>query len=271
MTHQKPVVLLVDDDPAALEMLNQALETESLATVCVGDAEAALPVLEQGGVRVVVTDKNLPGMSGVDLIREIRTRRLNVGVLLVTGYGSKDSALTGLNLAIDGYLQKPFDDIFAVVARVEELARRREWDLVSVNAVPVPCSQRGLRILVANADPEDAEWLRKHLDAPEDTVVFASQSDIVLDQLRKQPFDLLVVDTNVEPSGIFGLIEKASAIAVGTICVVTAEAPELDTLIRLIDLRVRAVVEKPFSQIGFAQTVGPVIDTLRHQCSFHSE
>src|SRR5687768_16560990 len=89
MTEQRQRVLLVEDSPTQAERLRAFLTAEGVDVVHVESAEAALEVLNSGGIDVVVLDYHLPGMDGRDFCREIRmnvnTRAIPVLMLTVEG------------------------------------------------------------------------------------------------------------------------------------------------------------------------------------------
>src|SRR5712691_3502880 len=123
----RPRLLIVEDDATLAEVLRQAFAQRAFeVTVCAG-ADSALAAFPQARPDVVLTDKNLPGGtpalgSGVELVRELRKLDSAVGIIMMTAYGTLESARDTLNLGVDEYLEKPFDSIFEVVDHVRALA-----------------------------------------------------------------------------------------------------------------------------------------------------
>jgi len=74
---------------------------------------------------LVITDKNLPGMSGIDLLREVKQRNPETDLMLMTGYGTMDSAIDALNMGASAYLTKPFDHVKNVLERIEAVLNDR--------------------------------------------------------------------------------------------------------------------------------------------------
>ncbi|MEQ8847913.1 sigma-54 dependent transcriptional regulator [Botrimarina sp.] len=102
-------VLVVDDHASARESVADVLRCVGhQATACSSGAEA-LAALRGGQFDVVVTDLQMPGMSGLELIREIERRRFGVQVLMVTAHASVDTAVEAMRHGAFDYLEKPYD------------------------------------------------------------------------------------------------------------------------------------------------------------------
>lgn len=114
-------LLLVEDEPTLQRILGSVLGDNGHRVDGVATAEQALERLEQGGVDMVLCDKNLPAMSGIDLLAQARARWPEIAFVMVTGYPSRESALAVLAHDGDGYLVKPFRSLSAAVEHVEHL------------------------------------------------------------------------------------------------------------------------------------------------------
>ncbi|ATB34412.1 hybrid histidine protein kinase/response regulator SinK [Melittangium boletus] len=112
--------LLVVDDEEIIRSVFRDLMSRECEVLEAANAEEALAHLERGRVDLIVTDKNLPGLSGLELAQ--RARRLDPGsrVILMTGYPSLVTAQQALELGLLDYLLKPFDDIREVRAKLRE-------------------------------------------------------------------------------------------------------------------------------------------------------
>lgn len=114
-------VLIVDDDPAILEILTAYLRAEGHTVEAEDDGLAALPRLARADVAII--DWMLPGMTGVELTSYARREYPQLPVLLLTAKGEVEDRLEGLNAGADDYVVKPFSPR-EVVARVRALLRR---------------------------------------------------------------------------------------------------------------------------------------------------
>lgn len=100
-------ILVVDDEPRMVAMLELALQAAGHATVAASDAEGAWRILATEPISAVVLDVMLPGMSGLELCRRIR-EHATIPVILLTALGSADERVAGLEAGADDYLAKPF-------------------------------------------------------------------------------------------------------------------------------------------------------------------
>ena len=103
-------ILIVDDDKVILDSLIEFLEAEGYNPRGVGSAQEAAEVLQRQRYSLVVTDVNLPDGSGMELLTEIKKQHPETAVILVTGYGSIESAVQAIKLGAYDYLTKPIID-----------------------------------------------------------------------------------------------------------------------------------------------------------------
>lgn len=102
-------ILLVEDDHALREALGDTLEVGGYAYRAVESAEAALEALREEAFGLVVSDVNMPGMDGHELLSVIRQRYPQVPVLLMTAFGAIDRAVQAMRQGAVDYLLKPFE------------------------------------------------------------------------------------------------------------------------------------------------------------------
>jgi DNA-binding response OmpR family regulator len=122
-------VLVVDDEAAIRDLVGSYLRNEGFEVDEAVDGEAALTRFAQRAPDLVVLDLRLPGIGGLDVLREIR-RTSAVYVIVLTARADEADKLIGLELGADDYITKPFSPR-ELVARVRAvLRRRREGELV---------------------------------------------------------------------------------------------------------------------------------------------
>ena len=113
-------ILVVDDEEFMLQSLSKLLMLLGFETKTAEDGETALEVFKSNNVDLVITDINMPGMSGIDLLKEIKMQKPELPVIVITGFGAeKAQALAKKNNA-DGFLPKPFrmNDIKNLIDRL---------------------------------------------------------------------------------------------------------------------------------------------------------
>ncbi|MEM7295248.1 MAG: response regulator transcription factor [Pseudomonadota bacterium] len=117
-------IVLVEDNEGLRKGITYRLVDDGHAVDALGDGNAADEFLAQEGGDLVILDINLPGLSGLDLLRNMRKRGDPRPVILVTARASTEDRVQGLDGGADDYLVKPFA-MDELAARVRALARRK--------------------------------------------------------------------------------------------------------------------------------------------------
>ena len=115
-------ILIVDDEPRILLLLQSLLRANGYSIETARDANAALDIVRGGGIDIVVTDLRMAPMDGMALFREIKAIAPAIPVILLTAYASVETAIDSMKSGIFDYLTKPFkvDDMIACIKRAEE-------------------------------------------------------------------------------------------------------------------------------------------------------
>jgi len=108
---KKDSILVVDDTPDTVELLQRNLESQGYQVLTAPDANEAIRILEATAIDLVITDLKMPGASGIDLIRHIRENFRDIEVMMITGYPTIESAVKAVKAGAEEYLTKPFTDI----------------------------------------------------------------------------------------------------------------------------------------------------------------
>lgn len=116
-------LLLVEDDPTMQTTLQRALARRGMDVTAVGDGLAALHQWVARPPDAVVLDLTLPGLDGLQVLQQARSRGLHTPVLILTARGTVGDRVLGLNAGADDYLPKPFD-LDELEARLRALLRR---------------------------------------------------------------------------------------------------------------------------------------------------
>ncbi len=102
-------ILCVDDDPAVLRTFQKTLERAGHRAVVVTNGEAAMKVVDRGGVDLVVSDYQMPGLSGTELLEAVRAGGQDIPFIMVTGHGTIEHAVTAMKAGAHDYLLKPIE------------------------------------------------------------------------------------------------------------------------------------------------------------------
>ncbi|WP_053723150.1 response regulator transcription factor [Saccharothrix sp. NRRL B-16348] len=132
-------VLVAEDERVLADLVADGLRAEGMAVDVAYDGSSAHERLAVHDYDVVVLDRDLPGVHGDDICRELVDSRARTKVLMLTAAGSLDDRVEGLELGADDYLGKPFE-YPELVARLRALARRTE------PALPPVLAARGLEL-----------------------------------------------------------------------------------------------------------------------------
>ena len=104
-----PKILVVDDDLASVETTIEVLEREGYQLFSASGGHQALEILRKEDIDVVITDLKMPDLSGIDLLRCIQEGNLYTQVIILTGYGTIDSAVEAMREGAFYYLKKPIE------------------------------------------------------------------------------------------------------------------------------------------------------------------
>jgi two-component system, OmpR family, alkaline phosphatase synthesis response regulator PhoP len=116
-------VLLIEDDRELAEGLRDALDLEGYRSECVVDGPTGLREALRGVFDLVILDAMLPGLSGFDILKELRGRGIATPVLMLTARSEEVDKVRGLKLGADDYVTKPFG-IMELFARIEAVLKR---------------------------------------------------------------------------------------------------------------------------------------------------
>ncbi|HEY8414017.1 MAG TPA: response regulator, partial [Pyrinomonadaceae bacterium] len=146
-------LMIVDDEEAARYGMRRALTTLGYNITEANSAEAARALLKQNEADLLLLDVNLPGLSGLDFLRELKSANGNGPlVIIVTAHGSERMAVEAVKAGAYDYLSKPFevDDLRLVVKNAAETLQLRRENYSLRRRIEVERSQRGA--LIGNSE-----------------------------------------------------------------------------------------------------------------------
>jgi DNA-binding NtrC family response regulator len=276
-------ILIVDDEPAVRTALKLAIRRRPWQVEEVESAEAALTRLEVSRFDAALIDKNLPVMTGIELIREIRKTNQSMAIMVITGFASSESATESLHLGIDAYLEKPFDNVYKVASKLEDILverqrRRQSGELAAVNehfcraldALEGKSKKtKGtpeLRILVVSPIESEGEWFVKQFQSNTIGVIHVSSSSEALKYCTANPDPhIVIVDATIQDPEVVQFVEKMKRLVPEVNFIVVAEKSPLHLrlIMQLIALGVRVLLEKPLDSESLRKKLEYIAGRLR--------
>jgi DNA-binding NtrC family response regulator len=116
-------VLVADDEPALLSLFRKVLEREGFEVVTADDGVGALALIEAGGIEILVTDIEMPHMTGLELIERVRQHAPGLPVIIMTGGSALKTAPAAAGLGVTQFLLKPVLPL-QLVSTVREVLTR---------------------------------------------------------------------------------------------------------------------------------------------------
>ncbi len=101
-------VLVVDDEASIRDLLSKTLALAEYDVDTAPDGTAALDRMRAFGYDLLIADLKMPGMDGLTLIRQAKRIKVDLPVIIITGFSTESSAIEAVNLGVAGYLTKPF-------------------------------------------------------------------------------------------------------------------------------------------------------------------
>lgn len=123
-----PKLLLVDDEEPFRNTLAKRLRETGYEVAEAGSGMDALDTLAEKAIDVIVLDIQMPGMSGLETLSEIRARHIGTEVIMLTGHGDVSSAVEGMRLGAYDYLMKPCEYEYLVVKIQEAYKVKKDRD-----------------------------------------------------------------------------------------------------------------------------------------------
>ncbi|MCA8829561.1 response regulator transcription factor [Hymenobacter pini] len=136
-------ILLVEDEPKVASFLHQGLTEQHHTVDLAADGVLGLRLAQTNPYDLIILDTLLPGLSGLEVCRQVRTQDTGVPILMLTALGETDDKIRGLDAGADDYLVKPFA-FQELLARIRALTRRRHES---------PSAEAVLRLADLTLDP----------------------------------------------------------------------------------------------------------------------
>jgi two-component system response regulator FixJ len=146
------LVHVIDDDDAMRDSLEFLLRAAKIDVRTYDSATAFLNAIPDGAAGCVITDVRMPGLSGIDLLRQLKARGSTIPVIVITGHGDIQLAVEAMKIGAFDFLEKPFGDealLVSVRAAIYRLAKdaQRETERADLNNRLASLSEREREVL----------------------------------------------------------------------------------------------------------------------------
>jgi len=123
-----PTILIVEDEPKMMRLLELSLAEENFTTRSASDAETGLKILAQEPIDLVITDLKLPGMNGLEFLQAVKRTNASIPAVVMTAYGTVETAVEAMKAGASDYVLKPFslDEIKMIAHKELDVRRLRE-------------------------------------------------------------------------------------------------------------------------------------------------
>jgi len=176
-------ILVIDDEPVARNLLRSILQMKEYGNIDETDSgQAALSALSKKEYHVVLLDKNMPGLDGIEVLKQAKPKWPQTEFIMITAYGSMETAIEAMDLGAYSYITKPFSDVKIIARRVagalERVSIRRENQILLDR----------LRMVLADLEQAEGELVRLRRSAgsqADDEIAQLSNVRTAVDKLRK--------------------------------------------------------------------------------------
>ncbi|MBW2030704.1 MAG: response regulator [Deltaproteobacteria bacterium] len=132
-----PFILLADDEASFVETMAKRLDKRDLKVITALGGEEAIEFLDRNrNVDVVILDVKMPGMDGIECLREIKKKYPLVEVIMLTGHATVETAIEGMKLGAFDYLMKPCE-IENLVEKVNQAARKKQEHMEKIKEAQI--------------------------------------------------------------------------------------------------------------------------------------
>lgn len=125
-------IMVIDDEPLMRVTIRDALMAEGYKVVTAETGRKGLDLFRDSQTDILITDLKLPDMDGIQILKEVKTRNPEAHVIVITAYGSVDSAVTAMKEGASDYLTKPFsmDELLLIAKRLVKIKQLEEENLL---------------------------------------------------------------------------------------------------------------------------------------------
>ena len=234
-------VLVVDDEAVVLTVLREALRRGGYRVTTAASGEEAIDLMRRRRFDLVLTDKNLPGASGLEVLRVGRSLDPPPAVVLITGYSSYDSAVEALDIGAQDYIEKPIRDLENLRFRIRRALSRRDEQLARAQK---QVGAKSARVLLVEVEGSRRKLMAEFLGRTCQVTAVADGAE-ALRRLQDERFDVVLADRNLPGLSGLRVIEQAQRLLPHCASVLYTAYPSYETVKEAFELGVDAFCVRP--------------------------
>ncbi len=250
-------VLIVDDEPGICQRLQRELQKEGCEVDYTTSPVGVLERLrnaeqEEKAYALLLLDLRMPKVDGLALLKEIREARLDLDVVIITGYGDEDKAIESIRLGAVDYLRKPIslEALHTAVFRVQQKRAAEEKRALEYS------------VLVVDDEKELCARIKRELDKEGYRTAVAYDGTEGLDYFSHNRVDVAIVDIRMPRMGGLEMLEKCREITDDFVSIIITGHGDHERAIRALQLGVFNYLRKPLSLEELVTSVGKGIELL---------
>lgn len=232
---KKPGILIVDDEPELLLSLKRPLKTKYEVFTNDNSMEV-MAQLNSHPVDCILLDIRMPGISGIELLKEIKFAYPHIPVLIMTGHGNEDDTITTLKYGASGYLKKPID----IYVLFDEIAR------VTQEGSKTDDSNSPAKILLVDDEVEVLLSIKRALSNYPYIIHSASSAHDALLAMKTDNYDIIIADLQMPVMSGLEFLEHAKKISSTFIPIILTGVSTQELAIDAIKHGVFDYIKKPF-------------------------
>lgn len=162
-------ILLVEDEHKIAGAIKEGLQQEHFSVEVIYDGDGGLAAAQGGEYDMIILDRMLPGIDGLEICRSLRAQGIQTPILMLTAKGQIKDRVTGLNSGADDYLVKPFS-FEELLARLRALLRRPQDNIgnllqvedLTIDTITYEVKRQGKRVHLSNTEYSLLEYLMRN-------------------------------------------------------------------------------------------------------------
>ena len=260
---EKKTILVVDDEDQILKFMKEMFEPRNYSVVCVTNGNEALKTLSHTPFDLMLLDLNLPGISGVDVLKTVRQTNPKLKVVVLTALDALRDQVE--KIGCEAFIPKPFDmeELGAIVNDVLS-GKIRRTEKIPEDLVP------SCRVLVVDDEKDIADFTQEDLVSEPERFDFqvdvAYSADEAMEKARKSRYDIALVDIKLERGSMWGgeLIEELKTLPkppVGFIVITAVDSEKQRSVAK--QFPDYPVFDKPMNMSHLKETIRKICLTHR--------